>query len=514
MFVQDSALLAVFREALPPEGVLSDATAIDQQYRRNVTALERRVPLVLRPSSEDEVRRIVGLANEHRIALYPFSTGKNWGLGSKLPVIDGCVLVDLSRMNRIVTVNDVFGYTIIEPGVTQTQLAAYLQDHHPGLTMNFTGSFGHTSIVGNVLERGDGAYARVHDLLGVRGLLGNGKPFQVGGWWNAVGSSQPSHYAKYTAGPDLSGLFTHSNVGIVTQMAFRLLHKPECRYIFWGVAADLNLECVVDTCAYLDHQGVINRESVNMGYANRFVQAASSLHTEGEQRPDDSEVWNFYVLVTGTRRVTGAVIEELQAAFKPLCLSLGAFCINEGHDPYAELPTFLHPLVQPLMGVPDTESIKAIYHLTSTPLPTNPLELDADQTSFGMKCSIPVIPPRGEYVRRAARIVAAVRIHYALQVKLSVFGDGRALITIHFRSDDAEQVQRAQQCEAALWQAMAEAGFPPYRVSIDQMQRLFTLQPEFFELVAQVKAVFDPNGILAPGRYSPLSTGHPGLRPD
>lgn len=69
---------------------------IPRQYR---TAAMRAagVPLVLRPSSEDEVRRIVGLANEHRIALYPFSTGKNWGLGSKLPVIDGCVLVDLSR---------------------------------------------------------------------------------------------------------------------------------------------------------------------------------------------------------------------------------------------------------------------------------------------------------------------------------------------------------------------------------------------------------------------------------
>jgi hypothetical protein len=138
------------------------------------------------------------------------------------------------------------------------------------------------------------------------------------------------------------------------------------------------------------------------------VQAASSLHYEGEHRLDDSEVWNFYVLVTGTRRVTDAVIEELQAAFKPLCLSLGAFCFDGGHDPYAELPTFLHSLVQPLTGVPDTESIKVIYHLATTQLPANPLELDADQTPFGMKCSIPVIPPRGEYVRRAARMVAAV----------------------------------------------------------------------------------------------------------
>ena len=33
---------------------------------------------------------MVAIAIEHRIPLYPFSTGKNWGLGSKLPVVDGC----------------------------------------------------------------------------------------------------------------------------------------------------------------------------------------------------------------------------------------------------------------------------------------------------------------------------------------------------------------------------------------------------------------------------------------
>jgi 4-cresol dehydrogenase (hydroxylating) len=68
-------------------------------------------------------------------------------------------------MNRILTVDEEFGYAIIEPGVTQASLAAYLHTYHPGLTINFTGSFAHTSIVGNVLERGDGRYARVHDLL-------------------------------------------------------------------------------------------------------------------------------------------------------------------------------------------------------------------------------------------------------------------------------------------------------------------------------------------------------------
>jgi FAD/FMN-containing dehydrogenase len=52
---------------------------------------------------------------------------------------------------------------------------------------------------------------------------------------------------------------------------------------------------------------------------------------------------------------------------------------------------------------------------------------------------------------------------------------------------------------------MATAGFPPYRASIDQMQRLVEQRPAFFDLVARLKSALDPNGIISPGRYSRLS---------
>ena len=94
-------------------------------------------------------------------------------------------------------------------------------------------------------------------------------------------------------------------------------------------------------------------------------------------------------------------------------------------------------------------------------------------------------------------------------MKLSFFGDGRTLITIHFRSDDPEQVRRAELCERALWDEMVATGFPPYRASIDQMRRLVELQPDLFDLVARLKSVLDPNSIISPGRYS--TTGLPGL---
>lgn len=497
-----ASLARLFREAIPAECVLADPEVIDRKYRRNVTALQRSVPLVLRPRDEGEVRRIVATANDQRIPLYPFSTGLNWGLGSKLPVVDGCVLVDLSRMDRIVEVSEAFAYAILEPGVTQAQLAAHLEEHHPGLTLNLTGSFAFTSIVGNVLERGDGAHARVDDLLGVRGILGDGTPFEAGGVWAHVGTGEPSHHSRYTAGPDLVGLFGQSNLGIVTRMAFRLIPKPERRWLFWGIAPDAELESVIDGFARFARQGVIDPGSVNVGYANRFVQAEHALRGEVGGPAEAQEVWNFYALVPGTARVADAALEDLRAALAPLCLASGAFRSDLGGDPRAELPPFLHPLAQPLLGSPDAESIKLIYALTGTPLPAEPRDLDVDRTPFGMKCCIPVIPPSGAYARRAAEIVSKARAGSGVDVKLSIFGDGRTLATIHFRSDDPEQVRRAERCEQALWDALAEAGFPPYRASIDQMQRLVGSRPGFFDLVGRLKSVLDPNSIISPGRYS------------
>ena len=72
-----------------------------EKYTRNLSGYKREVPLVVRPRGPDEVEKIVASANAHGIALYPFSQGKNWGLGSKLPVVDGCILVDLRQMNQI-----------------------------------------------------------------------------------------------------------------------------------------------------------------------------------------------------------------------------------------------------------------------------------------------------------------------------------------------------------------------------------------------------------------------------
>lgn len=508
MWESRRSMAELFAGALPYDAIIGDAAVIASRYGRNVTALERRIALALRPTDEEQVSRIVTIANEHRVALYPFSTGKNWGLGSKLPVSDNCVLLDLSRMNRIVEVSDEFGYAILEPGVTQIQLARYLAEHHPGLSMNFTGSFAHTGIVGNVLDRGDGAHARVDDLLGARGIFGNGRPFTLGGAWDEVGTGRPSHVQRYTAGPDLVGLVGQSNLGIVTQLAFKLEHKPELRCVVWGHVPDERLALLVDAIDRFGRQGAINRGSVNIGYANRFVQARETLNPNAPPTPQRDD-WSFYILVGGTVGATEILAGEISKVLAGIVdheFDVGVFRIRRDagdHDPVEQLPAFLRPLIGPLLGMPDTESIKSIYELTGTPLPSESAEIDADQTPFGMKCYIAVVPSRGRYVRKAADIVAAIRRRTGLNLKASFFGDGRTLVTIHFRADDATQVARAEACETALWNEMVAEGFFPYRAAIDQMERLVELRPAFFELVKQLKSVLDPCGVISPGRYSP-----------
>lgn len=504
------AALAAFQRALSDESILSEPELVESAYGRNVSAIERQVPFVLRPGGEDEVRRIIAIANESKTSIYPFSTGKNWGLGSKLPVADGCVVVDLSRMNRINHVSEEFAYARIEPGVTQLQLARYLRERHPSLTINFTGSFAHIGIVGNVLDRGDGAHARVDDLLGVRGILGGGEPFAVGGFWETRGGSMPGHVSRFVAGADLCGLFCQSNFGIVTEMAFRLVRKPEARFVLWGSARDENLEQLVKTIGHFTAQGAVNPGSVNIGYANRFVQARQTLAGDaappppvaGGQRDD----WNFYILIGGTARSTAALADEIGESLRPLCLAGGAFRIgarDDDHDDPTTLPPFLQPLVAPLLGMPDAQSIRLIYELTGTALPADEAQIDADHTPFGMKCYIPVVPPQPASVRAAATIVDQIRREFALNVKVSFFGDGRTLITIHFLTTEPQQVKRAETCERAMWDRMTAAGFWPYRVSIDQMDRLVALRPQFFQLVRKLKSALDPNGIISPGRYCP-----------
>src|ERR1035437_3189287 len=80
-------------------------------------ATSNRIPAIVRPANREEVQECLRIANRHGIPVYPISSGKNWGYGSRVPTADGCMLLDLSRMNQILDFSEELAYVTVEPGV-------------------------------------------------------------------------------------------------------------------------------------------------------------------------------------------------------------------------------------------------------------------------------------------------------------------------------------------------------------------------------------------------------------
>ena len=74
------------------------------------------------------------------VPLWPVSRGKNFAYGGAAPVLSGSVVLDLSRMNRILEVNEKFGYALVEPGVSYFDLYDYIQGRGLKLWLDVPGS--------------------------------------------------------------------------------------------------------------------------------------------------------------------------------------------------------------------------------------------------------------------------------------------------------------------------------------------------------------------------------------
>ncbi|VFS87549.1 4-cresol dehydrogenase [hydroxylating] flavoprotein subunit [Raoultella planticola] len=207
-------------------------------------------------SSIEQVIRIVKLADQFdgETALYPYSTGYNWGLGSTKPPSDNAVQLKLTGLNKIREINIAEGYAVIEPGVTQGILSQKLLNTHRFI--NVTASSAETSFLGNALDRGVGLrHQRTEDLLGLEIVLANGTLHRVG-WW----PEQGKHSALYShgIGPSLVQLFTQSNLGIITGGVVRLLNRPEKSRVAYISFSPENLEYAINTFQRWSAQGLIH----------------------------------------------------------------------------------------------------------------------------------------------------------------------------------------------------------------------------------------------------------------
>lgn len=169
--------------------------------------------------------QILAVCSQHRVAVVPFGGGTSV-VGGVAPLRDGCVAVvslDLSRMNKLVSIDRESLIATFEPGITGPEAEAALAEH--GCTLgHFPQSFERASLGGYAATRSAGqastGYGRIDELVVALRVATPAGELRVG---RAPASA---------AGPDLRQLILGSEgtFGVITELSVRLHPAPRTRH--------------------------------------------------------------------------------------------------------------------------------------------------------------------------------------------------------------------------------------------------------------------------------------------
>ena len=174
----------------------------------------------VRARSTDDVREVVAACAELGHPVVPRGAGT--GLSGGANAVDGCVLLDLSRMDRIVEIDAGNMVAVVQPGVVNDTLKAAVAEHGLWYPPD-PASAPWSTIGGNVATNAGGLcclkYGVTRDyVLGLEAVVGG----PAGAYGTAVRLGRRT--TKGVSGYDLTGLFVGSEgtLGVITEVTLRL----------------------------------------------------------------------------------------------------------------------------------------------------------------------------------------------------------------------------------------------------------------------------------------------------
>ncbi len=447
------------------------------------------------PDNVEQVQALVKLAARTGVPLWPVSRGKNFGYGGAAPALPGAVVLDLSRMNRVLEINEELGYCVVEPGVSFYDLYDELAKRGHPLWMSVPGnSWG--SVAGNALERGMGPQPygdHSAQICGLEVVLPDGDLVRTGA--GAMANSKTWHVSRGNFGPGWDQMFFQSNFGVVTRLGLWLMPAPPATMsLSLQLPEADDLEKGVGLFAPLRQRGLIDHDAAWVSYVgiasyvgprSMFWDGTGLLTEEvGSQIRQQLNIgwWNAQVNLYGPEEVIAAKAKIITEAAKEVVPNVGEWTTWRQGDPFTASKA----------GVPSTSDMQMINwyggrggHIGFSPvMPSDP------------KLAL-------EQFRRTQARYDEFGVDY-----YGAFGvGGRQTVAINeilYDRDDQDQAERVGGLFDALVRDAAQAGYGEYRTHVEYMdpvaQSFDFNDGGLWRLNRKVKDALDPAGIIAPGK--------------
>ena len=452
-------LCAALADALGDPGRVSDGDSERELHAGDISFHRPHRPdVVVYAASTEDVAAVLSLADERGVPVTPFGAGSSLE-GHVIPLAGG-ISLDLSRMDRILDVSPGDLTAIVQPGVTRTALERAAAEHglffpvDPGADASL-GGMAATNAAGTTTVR----YGKMRaNVLALEAVLAGGRVVRAG-----------SRAPKTSAGYDLLGLLVGSEgtLGVITELTLRLHGIPEQAVVLRLSFPDVESACRAATAIVAAGAGVTRVELLD-----GWTIAAINEH-RGTDLPAGP---SLFVEASGSAGTVASDLELVAA----IAESEGSLEVVAERDPTARsrLWAARHGSAYAVAAAAPGKR----HRSTDICVPLSEL---AGAVSFA----------RAELARRG--LVAGIVGHA---------GDGNVHLSLMVDPDDAEEMRASDELvEALVDDALARGGTctGEHGIGIGKIHALEREHGDLVPLMRGVKHVFDPNGIMNPGKILP-----------
>lgn len=453
-------LAEALRRFLPVESVISDEET-QKPYECDGLAVYCEMPLlVVLPENLEQLRQVMALCYQHQVPVVARGAGTGLCAGA-MPNSEG-VVVSLAKFSRILEVDPLARIARVQTGVRNLAISEAVAEfglyYAPDPSSQIACTIG-----GNLAENAGGVHClkyglTVHNILGFELVTVEGEVIQIGG--DSLDS----------AGYDLNALLIGSEglLGVVTEITVKLLPTPEAARVV--MAAFDDVEKGANAVAAVIANGIIPAglemmDSLAISAAEDFV---------GAGYPTEAKA----LLLCEVDGSSEEVEEHLERAEK-LFMEHGAFSCRKSES---------------------EEERALLWKGRKSAFPA------VGRISPDYYCMDGTIP-RSQLAHVLMEIEKMSR-HYGLRVA-NVFhaGDGNLHPLILFDTGVSGELEKAEEFGTRILELSVEVGgciTGEHGVGVEKIRQMHTQfnESELAQFHA-IKAVFDPSGLLNPGKGIP-----------